>query len=114
MFFNQFRQPNYTNFGIPAQTEPGKIGSSADRDMHYKAHSTNKGAAPSFKCNACGKNPLMKSNPSIAAEIRRLMRVGGAQNPPVQVVRTQDAGDQPGAPRLQRHAGLGRKYSVYQ
>ena len=81
MFFNQFRQPNYTNFGIPAQTEPGKVGSSADRDMHYKAHSTNKGAAPSFKCNACGKNPLMKSNASIAAEIRRLMRVGGAQNP---------------------------------
>ena len=67
MFFNQFRQPNYANFGIPSQTEPGKIGSSADRDMHYKAHSTNKGAAPSFKCNACGKSPLMKSNASRAS-----------------------------------------------
>ena len=74
---NHCRQPSCANFGIPARTEQGKTGPSADRDMRYKVHSTNKGTTPSFKCKVCGENPPMKSNASIAAEIRRLMRVGG-------------------------------------
>ncbi len=39
---NHCRQPSCANFGIPARTEPGGTGPSADRDMRYKVHSTNK------------------------------------------------------------------------
>ena len=37
---NHCRQPDCANFGVPARTEPGKTGPSADRGMNYKVHST--------------------------------------------------------------------------
>ena len=74
---NHCRQPSCANFGVPARTKQGKTGPSADRDLNYKVHSTNKGQTPSIKCKGCGDNPPMKSNASIAAEVRRLVRAGG-------------------------------------
>ena len=78
---NHCRQPSCANFGVPARTEPGRTGPSADRDLNYKVHSTNKGQTPSIRCKACGDNPPMKSNASIAAEVRWLARAGGVLRP---------------------------------
>ena len=74
---NHCRQPSCANFAVSARTEPGKTGPSADRDLNYKVHSTNKGQTPSIRCKGCGDNPPMKSNASIVAEVRRLVRTGG-------------------------------------
>ena len=74
---NHCRRPDCANFGVPARTEPGKTGPSADRDMNYKVHSTNKGTVPSLKCKACGENPPMKSNLGIAEEAGRLADAAG-------------------------------------
>ena len=74
---NHCKTPGCANFGVPARTEPGKTGPSADRDMNYKVHSTAKGKIPSIKCKACGLNPPVKSNAGIADETRRLLNVGG-------------------------------------
>ena len=73
---NHCRQPSCANFGVAARTEPGKTGPSADRDLNYKVHSTNKGQPLSIKCKGCG-NPPMKSSVSIVAEVRRLAQTGG-------------------------------------
>ena len=74
---NHCRRPDCANFGVPARTKQGKTGPSADRDMNYKVHSTNKGRVPSLKCKACGDNPPMKSNRGIAEEAERLADAAG-------------------------------------
>ena len=69
--------PDCENFGIPARYQHGKTGPSPDRDMHYKLHSTNKGTIPSIRCKSCKDNPPLKSNACIAAEVERLVELGG-------------------------------------
>ena len=74
---NHCRMPNCDNFGVPARHQHGKRGPSADRDMHYKVHSTLKGTVPSVRCKSCLDNPPMKSNACIAAEFERLIDLSG-------------------------------------
>ena len=74
---NHCRMPDCDNYGIPARHQHGKTGPSPDRDMYYKVHSTNKGRIPSVRCKSCKDNPPMKSNASIAAELNRLIDLGG-------------------------------------
>ena len=69
--------PNCDNFGLPARHQHGKRGPSTDRDMHYKVHSTAKGTVPSVRCKSCHDNPPIKSNEAIAAEVRRMVDLGG-------------------------------------
>ena len=74
---NHCRQPHCENFGVPARSEHGKPGPSADRDMAYKVHSSVKGTVPSIRCKACLDNPPMKSNASIVREVERLAEADG-------------------------------------
>ena len=74
---NHCRMPNCDNFGIPARHRHGKRGPSLDRDMRYKVHSTSKGTSPSVRCKSCKDNPPMRSNASIASEVRRMIELGG-------------------------------------
>ena len=74
---NHCRAPNCENYGIPARHQHGKTGPSADRDMHYKVHSTKRGKVPSIRCKACTDNPPVKSNESIVREIERLSDANG-------------------------------------
>ena len=74
---NHCRMPHCHNYGVPARTEHGKPGPSADRDLAYKVHSTSKGTIPSIRCKACLDNPSMKSNASIVREIERLADADG-------------------------------------
>lgn len=74
---NHCRMPNCDNFGLPARHQHGKRGPSQDRDMHYKVHSTAKGTVPSVRCKSCKDNPPIKSNEAIAAEVRRMVDLGG-------------------------------------
>ena len=74
---NHCRMPNCDNFGLPARHQHGKRGPSKDRDMHYKVHSTAKGTVPSVRCKSCHDNPPIKSNEAIAAEVRRMVDLGG-------------------------------------
>ena len=76
---NHCRMPNCDNFGVPARHQHGKRGPSTDRDMHYKVHSTSKGTVPSVRCKSCHDNPPIKSNEAIAAEIERMVDLGGLQ-----------------------------------
>lgn len=69
--------PDCANYGVPARHRHGKPGPSADRDPHYKVHSTSKGQIPSIRCKSCKDNPPLRSNASIATEIKRLMDLGG-------------------------------------
>ena len=78
---NHCRMPDCKNFGIPARHQHGKRGPSDDRDMHYKVHSTSKGTVPSVRCKSCHDNPPMKSNASIASEIRRIVDLSGFHTP---------------------------------
>ena len=66
---NHCKMPDCSNFGVPARTEKGKPGPSADRDLHYKVHSTAKGTIPAVRCKACLDLPPIKSNASIRAEV---------------------------------------------
>ena len=74
---NHCRMPDCANFGVPARHQHGKPGPSANRDPHYKVHSTAKGQIPSVRCKSCKDNPPLKSNASISTEIKRLMDIGG-------------------------------------
>ena len=69
--------PDCANFGVPARHQHGKPGPSANRDPHYKVHSTAKGQIPSVRCKSCKDNPPLKSNASISTEIKRLLDIGG-------------------------------------
>ena len=74
---NHCRNPSCENYGIPPWTMPGKTGPHANRDAHYKLHSTNQGRVPSLRCKACKENPPIKSNTGIAQEIARLIEQDG-------------------------------------
>ena len=74
---NHCKMPDCSNFGIPARTKHGKRGPSADRDLHYKVHSTKRGQIPSVRCKECKDNPPIKSNDSIRQEVDRLMGEDG-------------------------------------
>ena len=74
---NHCKMPDCTNFGVPARTKHGKTGPSADRDQHYKVHSTSRGTIPSIRCKVCKDNPPVKSNDCIVQEIERLTDEGG-------------------------------------
>ena len=74
---NHCKMPDCSNFGVPARTEKGKPGPSADRDMNYKVHSTAKGTIPAVRCKACLDLPPIKSNASIRAEVERLAEASG-------------------------------------
>ena len=74
---NHCKMPDCSNFGVPARTEKGKPGPSADRDMNYKVHSTAKGTIPAVRCKACLDLPPIKSNASIRAEVERLAQATG-------------------------------------
>ena len=74
---NHCKMPLCTNFGVPARTEHGKPGPSADRDMRYKVHSTSKGTIPAIRCKGCLENPPIKSNALIVREVERLAEAGG-------------------------------------
>ena len=74
---NHCKMPDCSNFGIPARTKHGKTGPSADRDMRYKVHSTNKGTTPAIRCKVCLDMPPIKSNASIVAEVERLAAESG-------------------------------------
>ena len=74
---NHCKMPDCVNFGVPARTKHGKPGPSADRDPHYKVHSTNQGQIPSIRCKACKDNPPIKSNDSIVQEVDRLVEESG-------------------------------------
>ena len=69
---NHCRMPGCGNFGVPARTEHGKTGPSADRDPNYVVTGTNKGMIPALRCKSCGEKPAMKSNAGVAAEVRRI------------------------------------------
>ena len=69
---NHCRMPGCGNFGVPARTEHGKTGPSADRDPNYVVTGTNKGTIPALRCKSCGEKPAMKSNAGVAAEVRRI------------------------------------------
>ena len=74
---NHCRMPACANFGVPARTERGRPGPSADRDEHYKLHSTAKGRIPAVRCKVCLDNPPVKSNAAIAAEVQRVADESG-------------------------------------
>ena len=74
---NHCKIPACPNYGVPARTEHGKRGPSADRDMHYKLHSTSKGQIPAVRCKECLDNPPIKSNAAIAEEAARLADESG-------------------------------------
>ena len=74
---NHCKMPDCSNFGVPARTEKGKPGPSADRDMKYKVHSTAKGTIPAVRCKACLDLPPIKSNASIRVEVERLAEASG-------------------------------------
>ena len=74
---NHCKMPACPNYGVPARTEHGKPGPSADRDMHYKLHSTSKGQIPAVRCKECLDNPPVKSNAAIAEEVSRLADESG-------------------------------------
>ena len=74
---NHCKMPDCSNFGVPARTEHGKPGPSADRDPNYKLHSTKGGQIPSIRCKACLDNPPVRSNASIAKEVERLAAENG-------------------------------------
>lgn len=65
---NHCRMPGCSNFGVPALTEHGKTGPSADRDPNYVVTGTNKGIIPAPRCKSCGEKPAMKSNAGVAAD----------------------------------------------
>ena len=69
---NHCRMPGCGNFGVPARTEHGRTGPSADRDPNYVVTGTNKGMVPAVRCKSCGEKPAMKSNVGVAAELRRI------------------------------------------
>ena len=69
---NHCRMPDCDNYGIPARTTPVKTGPSADRDLHYKVASTNKGRVSALVCKCCGEKPPIKSNQGIAEELARI------------------------------------------
>ena len=56
---------------------PGRTGPTAERDPHYRLHSTNPGLVPALLCKACGESPPIKSNSGIAGEIARLIETDG-------------------------------------
>lgn len=62
---NHCRMPGCGNFGVPARTEHGKTGPSADRDPTYVVTGTNKGRIPALRCKSCGEKPAMKSNAGV-------------------------------------------------
>ena len=70
---NHCRNPNCSNYGVPAQTKRQKPDPNPDRDRAYKRKGTNKGLVPAIQCHACGESPPLRSNASIAAEIERLI-----------------------------------------
>ena len=74
---NHCKMPHCSNFGVPARTKKGKPGPSADRDKHYKVHSTAKGTIPAIRCKVCLDMPPIKSNASIVAEVERLVEASG-------------------------------------
>lgn len=78
---NHCRQPDCSNFGVPARHKKQKPGPSPDRDPAYKVHSTAKGQFPSLRCKSRGENPPMKSNASIATEVERLIEADGLRTP---------------------------------
>ena len=69
---NHCRTPGCANFGVPARTQPGKTGPSADRDLRYKLTSTAKGQEPAIECKACRGKGAVRSNEAIAEEIARI------------------------------------------
>lgn len=69
---NFCRMPACDNYGIHARTTPVKTGPSADRDMHYKVASTNKGRVSALVCKCCGEKPPIKSNQGIVEELARI------------------------------------------
>ena len=74
---NHCRNPACTNYGVRPRTMPGRTGPSAERDPHYRLHSTNRGLVPALLCKSCGEIPPVKSNDGIAAEIARLIETDG-------------------------------------
>lgn len=74
---NHCRNPGCGNYGAPPRTMPGKTGPSANRDPHYRLHSTNDGLVPALLCKSCNEKPPMKNNVGIAEEIRRLTEADG-------------------------------------
>ena len=74
---NHCKMPDCVNFGVPARTKHGKPGPSADRDPHYKVHSTKQGQIPSISCKACKDNPPIKSDDSIVQKVDRLTEESG-------------------------------------
>ena len=74
---NHCKMPDCSNFGVPARTEKGKPGPSADRDMNYKVHSTAKGTIPAVRCKACLDLRRSSPNASIRAEVERLAEATG-------------------------------------
>ena len=74
---NHCRNPACANYGVRPRTMPGRTGPSAERDPHYRLHSTNRGLVPALLCKSCGEIPPVKSNDGIAAEIARLIETDG-------------------------------------
>ena len=74
---NHCRKPGCANYGAPPRTMPGRTGPTAERDPHYRLHSTNQGLVPALLCKACGESPPVKSNAAIAEEIARLIETDG-------------------------------------
>ena len=74
---NHCKMPSCENYGVPARTQHGKTGPSANRDMHYKVHSTSKGQIPAIRCKECKDLPPIKSNASIVSEVERLTELSG-------------------------------------
>ena len=74
---NHCRNPACTNYGTRPRTMPGRTGPSAERDPHYRLHSTHRGRVPALLCKSCGEIPPIKSNAGIAAEIARLIETDG-------------------------------------
>ena len=74
---NYCRNPDCSNYGIYPRTMPGKTGPSAERDPHYKIHSTSRGQVPALLCKICDEKLPIKSNAGIAEEAGRLQQVDG-------------------------------------
>ena len=73
---NHCRNPACGNYGTRPRTIPGRTGPSAERDPHYRLHSTHRGRVPALLCKSCGEIPPIKSNAGVAAEIARLIETG--------------------------------------
>ena len=110
---NHCRMPGCENYGIPARHMPSKRGPSPDRDMHYSLHGGREGHVPSLYCKSCKDRPPLRSNASIAAEVERLVDLGGLHtHEEVVGCRNPDC-ENHGRLKLPRKATLGSDAQVY-